>query len=108
MPFALCHRAASTARWTPPASASPPGTPCATGGSFVAVTGPDTPQPVRDIAVHTVRVHHDGPRLAELARAVDAGTLPLRVAMTLPLSDAPKAHRLLEKGGLRGRIVLVP
>lgn len=78
------------------------------GGSFVAVTGPDTPQPARNITVHTVRVHQDGPRLDELAHAVDAGILPLRVAMTLPLTDAPEAHRLLEKGGLRGPIVLVP
>jgi len=31
-----------------------------------------------------------------------------RVAQTFAFSDAAQAHRLLEQGGLRGRIVLVP
>ncbi|WP_425578791.1 hypothetical protein [Streptomyces lavendulae] len=31
-----------------------------------------------------------------------------RVAGTLPLWEAVRAHRRLERGGLRGRLVLVP
>lgn len=78
------------------------------GGSFVAVTDPATPAPERGIAVQTVHVHHDGALLAELVGGVEAGWLRLRVAATLPLDEAADAHRRLAKGGLRGRIVLVP
>ncbi|MGI8646957.1 MAG: NADPH:quinone reductase [Acidimicrobiales bacterium] len=78
------------------------------GGSFVAVNDPDMPPSVRGITVQTVHVHHDGNRLAELVQAVDAGTISPRVTKILPLAQASEAHRLVEKGGLRGRIVLVP
>ena len=78
------------------------------GGRFVPVTDPATPEPARGITVQKVEIRPDGQRLAELARLVDAGELALRVATTVPLADAAEAHRLLEKGGLRGRIVLVP
>ncbi|MDF1902831.1 zinc-binding dehydrogenase, partial [Mycolicibacterium smegmatis] len=36
----------------------------------------------------------------------EMGVLTLRVADVLPAEQAPKAHRMLEAGGLRGRIVL--
>ncbi|WP_405845681.1 NADP-dependent oxidoreductase [Streptomyces sp. NBC_01518] len=42
-------------------------------------------------------------RLRELA---EKGSLTPRVARTLPAEQAPEAHRLLEAGGLRGRVVL--
>jgi NADPH:quinone reductase-like Zn-dependent oxidoreductase len=78
------------------------------GGRFIAVTDPSTPEPARGITVSKVDIQPDGQRLAELAQLVDAGELTLRVATTVPFADAAEAHRLLEKGGLRGRIVLVP
>jgi NADPH:quinone reductase len=78
------------------------------GGGFIAVNDPSEPPAERDIDVRTVHIHHDGPRLAELVKQVDAGRLPLRVATTLKLEQAADAHRLLEKGGVRGRIVLIP
>jgi len=78
------------------------------GGKFVAVTDPHTPATARGITVATQHVHHDGARLATLSEAVVAGTLPLRVADTFPLAEAAQAHQLLEKGGVRGRIVLLP
>ena len=53
-------------------------------------------------------VHRDAAVLAELARLVDAGELTLRVAETFPLDQAGAAHELFAKGGVRGRIVLVP
>jgi NADPH2:quinone reductase len=46
-------------------------------------------------------------KLDELRRLVEAGVLSLRVARTFPAEEAPAAHRLLEAGGTRGRIVLV-
>ncbi len=42
----------------------------------------------------------------ELRAQAEAGVLTLRVARTFPAEMAPKAHRLLERGGIRGRIVL--
>ncbi|MCZ7373513.1 NADP-dependent oxidoreductase [Micromonospora sp. WMMC250] len=45
-------------------------------------------------------------RLAEIRRLTEHGVLLPRVARTLAPADAPEAHRLLEAGGIRGRLVL--
>jgi NADPH:quinone reductase-like Zn-dependent oxidoreductase len=45
-------------------------------------------------------------KLDELRAQVEAGVLTLRVARTFPAEQAPEAHRLLEAGGVRGRLVL--
>jgi NADPH:quinone reductase len=62
----------------------------------------------RGVRVLDQVVHRDQAVLAELARLVDGGALTLRVADTFPLDQAAAAHELLGKGGVRGRIVLVP
>ncbi len=41
-------------------------------------------------------------------RLLAAGPPTARVAATIPLADAARAHRLLEAGGVRGRLVVVP
>jgi NADPH:quinone reductase len=46
-------------------------------------------------------------KLDRLARQVESGALTLRVAGTYPAEDAAQAHHEVEKGGLRGRLVLV-
>ncbi|MFJ2808563.1 NADP-dependent oxidoreductase [Kitasatospora sp. NPDC087271] len=48
----------------------------------------------------------DTERLNTLRRQVEDGTLTLHVADVLPAEKAAQAHRLLEAGGLRGRLVL--
>lgn len=48
----------------------------------------------------------DHATLDRLRHLAEAGRLTPRVARTLPAEDAPEAHRLLEAGGLRGRVVL--
>ncbi|MEV7393830.1 NADP-dependent oxidoreductase [Streptomyces sp. NPDC091215] len=48
----------------------------------------------------------DHAKLDRLRRLAEEGRLTPRVARTLPAEQAPEAHRLLEAGGLRGRIVL--
>ncbi|MEV6930637.1 NADP-dependent oxidoreductase [Dactylosporangium sp. NPDC051485] len=73
-------------------------------GAFVSVLSGAAPPPLRGIRVANVWIRADGPRLATLA----ASGLTLRVAATLPLTDVADAHRTLESGGLRGRLVLVP
>jgi NADPH:quinone reductase-like Zn-dependent oxidoreductase len=63
----------------------------------------------RDITVHLVLVGrhlHEGHRIAELAGLVNEGVLTLRVAEVLPAERAAEAHRRLEAGGVRGRLVL--
>jgi NADPH:quinone reductase-like Zn-dependent oxidoreductase len=78
------------------------------GGAFVAVIGGAAPPPLRGIRVANVWVRADGAALRELSASAARGALTLRVADTLPLADVAEAHRRLAKGGLRGRLVLVP
>jgi NADPH2:quinone reductase len=64
----------------------------------------------RSITWHVVSVTEHTTRtdvLNTLRDLVDNGTLTLRVADTLPALRAAEAHRRLEAGGLRGRLVLV-
>ncbi len=63
----------------------------------------------RAIRWHVVSVDQHTTRtevLATLRDLAEAGALTLRVAGTLPAEQAAEAHRLLEAGGLRGRLVL--
>ena len=48
----------------------------------------------------------DTAKLERLRDLAEAGVLTPRVAKVLPASQAAEAHRILEKGGVRGRIVL--
>ncbi len=67
------------------------------------IDGQDLPsQPV------FVAVHNDPARLLELARDVASGKLALPVARRLPLEQATLAHRLLEAGGVGGKLILEP
>ena len=52
--------------------------------------------------------HADRVRLAQLAEAAARGELPVPVAKRLPLAQAGEAHRLVEGGGLGGKVVLEP
>lgn len=78
------------------------------GGALATVRFWDGPTE-RDIRVHPVRVRdhvHDGAVVAELARLVLDQRLTLRVAATYPAAEAADAHRRLQAGGVRGRLVL--
>jgi NADPH:quinone reductase-like Zn-dependent oxidoreductase len=78
------------------------------GGTFVALVAPFAPPPIRGTKVVVQEVYADGGRLAVLSALAEARRLSLRVAHTLPLTEAAQAHRLVERGGQRGRIVLQP
>ncbi|MGO8858234.1 MAG: NADP-dependent oxidoreductase [Steroidobacteraceae bacterium] len=53
-----------------------------------------------------VAVRPDGERLAALLDEVAAGRMTVPIALRLPLEAAAEAHRLLEAGGLKGKIIL--
>jgi NADPH:quinone reductase-like Zn-dependent oxidoreductase len=78
------------------------------GGSLVTTLPPRTPEPVRGIDTSFVKVDADGRRLARLVALAEDGGLTLRAAQTYSLADAARAHHRLEKGGVRGRLVLTP
>lgn len=78
------------------------------GGGFATVRG-WSGDPGRGITVHRIGVYdeyHSGDKLELLRRHVEDGVLTLRVADLLPAAEAAEAHRRLEAGGVRGRLVL--
>ncbi|NGO85795.1 NADP-dependent oxidoreductase [Streptomyces sp. 196(2019)] len=80
----------------------------ADGGAMAELRGWSGPAG-RGIRVHPVIVSDvmsDTDLLGGLARLAGSGALTLRVAEVLPWREAARAHRLLEAGGLRGRLVL--
>jgi NADPH2:quinone reductase len=80
----------------------------ADGGTVIS-TRPTTPiDPARGVRQQLVLVHVDRPALRDLVLDVAEGRLLTRVSATLPLAEAAEAHRMLEAGGNRGKLVLVP
>lgn len=78
------------------------------GGGFATVRGFDTEAP-RDITIHQVWVWEyaqDRAKLDTLRQQVEDGAVALRVAQTFTPENASQAHRLLEAGGVRGRLVI--
>jgi NADPH:quinone reductase len=66
--------------------------------------GAPTDVSVRDIWVPEYRLARH--KLDYLRGRVEQGKITLRVADVYPAADAPAAHRRLEAGGVRGRLVL--
>ena len=74
---------------------------------IVVTTRPTAPiDPSRGIRQQLALIHLEREVLAELVGQAAAGTLRTRVAATMPLTEAAEAHRLVEAGGLRGKVVL--
>jgi NADPH:quinone reductase len=78
------------------------------GGTFVTSVPTAVPSAAREIAPQTVQVQPDADRTAELADRAAAGELTVRVAETLPLERFRDAYTLLQRGRLRGKVVLTP
>jgi NADPH2:quinone reductase len=85
----------------------PPVLPLVADGGRV-VTTRRTPPPDRSVEQVDILVRPDPATLAELAQLLAAGSLRTRVAATLPLAEAARAHALVEGRGLRGKVVLTP
>ncbi|MGH3587392.1 MAG: zinc-binding dehydrogenase, partial [Pseudonocardia sp.] len=86
-------------------------------GRMVAISF-DVDRPVRSvgtIAVHALRPRRwirgfsgnpAAPLFAELGRWVAAGVIRPQVDRVFPLADIAAAHRALEHGGVRGKVVI--
>ena len=72
-----------------------------------AATTPIDPEGLSSKPVF-VPLHQDGNRLRALALDVAAGWIPIPIAGRMPLERAIEAHRLIEAGGLGGKIILEP
>lgn len=78
------------------------------GGTVITIRGYDEPGE-RGITFQPIMVvdyARERDKLDTLRRQAEDGTLSLRVAEALPKEQAAEAHRRLEAGGVRGRLVL--
>ncbi len=58
------------------------------------------------LGLRAVRTRRSAARLAELTALAEAGALRVHVSERLPLHEAARAHRLIESGHVRGKLVL--
>jgi NADPH:quinone reductase len=78
------------------------------GGRIATVRG-FAGAPERGITFHPVSVRNyarEHAKLDRLRQQAEDGVVTLRVASTLPAEHAAEAHRTLEAGGTRGRLIL--
>ncbi len=78
------------------------------GGAMATVRGykGNGERGVRGLPCQVARAAEDRDGLDRLRQQAEDGVVTLRVARTFPAEEAADAHRLLEAGGVRGRIVL--
>ena len=78
------------------------------GGAVTTVRGyrGDGQRDLRVLPVLVRRYAEEAEALDRLRDQVEKGQLTLRVARTFPAAEAAEAHRQLEAGGVRGRLVL--
>jgi len=80
----------------------------APGGSIITVsTTPIDPAGLSATPIFFA-YRTEGSRLARILQVVAAGEIAMPIAKRLPLTSASHAHRLMESGGLRGKIILEP
>lgn len=60
----------------------------------------------KNAAIYPMMMERGAAMLDRLALLVDNGQLRPLIDRTLPLSDAAEAHRLIERGGLKGKLIL--
>lgn len=69
---------------------------------------PPNPPPDSTQRFTSLIVRFDGPRLERFARELATKNREMPVAHRLPLSEVAKAHELMERGGVGGKVVLIP
>ncbi|HEY1237826.1 MAG TPA: NADP-dependent oxidoreductase [Solirubrobacterales bacterium] len=78
------------------------------GGAVVTTRRQPEADPARHIRQESFLISPDREALREVVGAVEAGDLLTRIDRVLPLAEAAEAHRLVEAGGLQGKVVLTP
>ena len=75
------------------------------GGRIVSIVDPGVKE-AEGVEGFYVFVRPDAASLRELARRYDAGELRAEIAATFPLERAADAHRMIEEGHVRGKLVV--
>lgn len=78
------------------------------GGKIGSVLGEPAGAKTRGFSVRAIVTHNDAKRLGELAQAAATGKLGVPVARRFALAEAAAAHALGEKGGVEGKLLLLP
>lgn len=78
------------------------------GGVLGSVLGEPEGAKRYDIRVEAFMAQPDAARMRALAEDVAHGEFAIPVARTMKLQDIQEAHRLAEKGGIGGKIVVIP
>ena len=78
------------------------------GGAIVTTRRTPEADPARRLRQRAFLIEPDREALRDAIAQVASGRLRTRVAHVLPLAEAERAHRLVEAGGLHGKVVLVP
>jgi NADPH:quinone reductase len=76
------------------------------GGQVLTAATDPLDATVLPVAPAFVPVHPDGARLERLGRDVAAGLIPVPIAARFPLPEAGEAQRAMERGGVKGKIIL--
>ena len=78
------------------------------GGAFASTMGmpAETEARAHGARASAVSTQTNGEQLAEIARLIDAGKVKVLISETVPLGSAWRAHESIERGGVRGKIVL--
>jgi NADPH:quinone reductase-like Zn-dependent oxidoreductase len=78
------------------------------GGSLISIVGGPDQNLAGEKGVHArgILVKPDGTELAQIAGLVDAGKIKVTISQIVPLAEAARAHRQIETGHTRGKIVL--
>lgn len=77
-------------------------------GQFISIADNTQPQPERGIIPKKSYVQENGQQLAEIADQLAQGNLSVPIGRTYPLSQAADAHADFERGGIRGKVLLIP
>jgi NADPH:quinone reductase-like Zn-dependent oxidoreductase len=78
------------------------------GGVLGSVLGEPEGAKKYDIRVEAFMAQPDASRLHQLADDVARHEFSIRIARTMKLQEIQEAHRIFERGGLSGKLVLVP
>jgi NADPH:quinone reductase-like Zn-dependent oxidoreductase len=79
------------------------------GGVLVSIVGMSVADKAKEVGVRAVGVlvKPNGEQLAEIGRLIEDGKVKPVVSAELPLSEARKAHEMIETKHTRGKIVLI-